>query len=440
MTVSPEQLAELLPDYLPRQRWYAGEAVPEKVEIIGFECLREGLPSLLWVLAQVPGDGASYQLLVGIRPLVETEDFLEGKGRTFLGDIETDDGVVLAYDALVDPELAPAVLGVVAPDVEVTTMRPLAVEQSNTSVVFDDSIILKVFRRVHDEPNPDVEVVDALAAVGYEHTPKPVGTWRRDGRDLAVAREFLGGGADGWHLALTSLRDLYDRRCPPEECGGDFAPEAARLGETTGALHVKLAEAFGSSGGQPSAWADALHAGLVDIASSPAGAGDVKGVDERYDALRSVRDPGASIRIHGDLHLGQVLRTDTGWYVLDFEGEPRVPVAERRKPSSPLRDVAGMVRSFHYASAAALLERQEGVDDELRRLADLWVERNRRSYLKGYLRTPGIEALLPAGEAERNVVLDAFELGKAVYEVGYEREHRPDWEHIPRSAIERLLV
>jgi maltokinase len=433
VTVTADQVAALLPDYLPRQRWYAGAEVPEAVDVVGFECLRGGSPSLLWVLAQVAGDAAAYQLLVGLRPLIETEDFLEGKGRTFLGDIETDDGVVLAYDALVDPELAPAVLAVVAPDVEVKTMRPLAVEQSNTSVVFDDAIILKVFRRVHDDPNPDVEVVDALAAAGYEHTPKPVGTWRRDGRDLAVAREFLGGGADGWQLALTSLRDLYDRRCPPEECGGDFAPEAARLGETTGALHVKLAEAFGSSGGQPAAWADALHAGLVD-------APDVRGVDARYDALRAVRDPGAAIRIHGDLHLGQVLRTDTGWYVLDFEGEPRVPVAERRKPSSPLRDVAGMLRSFHYASAAALLERQEGVDDELRRLADLWVERNRRSFLNGYLRAPGVEALLPTGEAERNVVLDAFELGKAVYEVGYEREHRPDWEHIPRSAIERLLV
>jgi len=433
VSVDVSQVAALLPDYLPRQRWYGGEEVPNAVEVLDHQLLRAESPCLLWLLAAVPGDDAAYQLFVGLRPLADTETFLEGKGRSFLGDLDTDEGPVLAYDALVDPDLAPSVLATVAPDLEVGTMRPLAVEQSNTSVVFDDAVILKVFRRVHDEPNPDVEVVDALATAGYAHTPKPLGTWRRDGRDLAVAREFLAGGSDGWQLALTSLRDLYDRRCPPEECGGDFAPEAARLGEATAELHVALAEAFGTSAGTPARWADALHAGLVD-------APDIDGADARYEALRPLTDPGVAIRIHGDLHLGQVLRTDAGWFVLDFEGEPRVPIHERRQPSSPLRDVAGMLRSFHYAAEVALIERHEEPDDELRRFADAWVQRNRDAYVTGYARTVGVDALLPQGEAARTVVLDAFELGKAVYEVGYEREHRPDWEHIPRSAIERLLV
>jgi maltokinase len=433
MTVSVEQLAELLPDYLARQRWFAGEKVPDSVEVVDSDLLQTESPCLVWLLARVPGDEASYQLFVGLRPLTDTEDFLEGKGRGFLGDIETDDGPVLAYDALVDPALAPHVLRIVAPDVEVSTMRPIAVEQSNTSVVFDDAVILKVFRRVHDDPNPDVEIVDALTTAGYVHTARSLGTWQRDGRDLAVAREFLAGGADGWHLALTSLRDLYESRAAPEDCGGDFAPEATRLGEATAELHVAMADAFGRSAGTPGAWADSLHAGLVD-------APDVTGVDQRYDALRDLVDAGAAIRVHGDLHLGQVLRTDTGWYVLDFEGEPRIPISERRKPSSPLRDVAGMLRSFHYAAEVALLERHEQPDDELRMLADAWVHRNRNAYLAGYFATEGVDALLPAGEAERNVVLDAFELGKAVYEVGYEREHRPDWERIPRSAIERLVA
>lgn len=428
-----EQVAGLVPDYLPRQRWFAGESVPDRVEIVDFELLHTELPGLAWLLVRVPGDDASYQLLVGLRPLEENEHFLEGKGRGFLGDVESAEGPLLAYDALVDPELAPAILHVVAPDLSATSMRPLAVEQSNTSVVFDEVGIMKVFRRVHDGPNPDVEIVDALAAAGYPHTPRPLGTWRRGGRDLAVVREFLGGGADGWQLALTSLRDLYDRRCEPGEAGGDFAPESERLGAMTGELHAALAAAFGAEPGAPARWADSLHAGLVD-------APDVRGADARYEALRSLVDAGRAIRIHGDLHLGQVLRTDTGWFVLDFEGEPRIPVAERRLPSSPLRDVAGMLRSFHYAAEVALLERHEPADDELRRLADLWVERNRDAYLGGYLGTEGVEELLPSGEGDRNVVLDAFELGKAVYEVGYEREHRPDWEYIPRSAIERLVV
>jgi maltokinase len=434
MNVDPTALAALLPDFLPRQRWYAGDAIPERVDVVDFDLLRPGTPAVAWLLGRVPGDDAAYQLLVGLRPLADTENFLEGKGRGFLGDVDTDEGPMLAYDALVDPELAPSVLAVVAPDIDVRVMRPLNVEQSNTSVVFDDAVIMKVFRRVHDEPNPDVEVVDALTAVGYAHTARSLGTWRRDGRDLAVAREFLGGGADGWHLALTSLRDLYDLRCEPAECGGDFAPESTRLGEATAELHLAMAEAFGTESPKPSAWADDLHAArLLD-------APDVTDADALYDRLRGLDDPGAAIRIHGDLHLGQVLRTDAGWFVLDFEGEPRVPVTERRKPSSPLRDVAGMVRSLHYAAQAALMERRDQPDDDLGRLADLWVERNRDAYVGGYLGTPGIDDLLPSGEASRNVVLGAFELGKAVYEVGYEREHRPTWEHIPRSAIERLLA
>nr|MDQ3293528.1 hypothetical protein [Actinomycetota bacterium] len=180
-----EQLTHLLPDYLARQRWYQGDA-PAEVEIVAGEVLREGVPGLVWVLARVPGDAAAYQVLVGLRPLSETENFLEGKGRGFLGDIESDDGPMLAYDALVDPLLAAAFLGVVAPDEHVETIRPMTVEQSNTSVVYDDRLILKLFRRVEDTSNPDAEVVDALAAAGYDGVPTPVATWRRDGRDLAV--------------------------------------------------------------------------------------------------------------------------------------------------------------------------------------------------------------------------------------------------------------
>ena len=310
-------------------------------------------------------------------------------------------------------------------------MRPMAVEQTNTSVVFDDRIILKVFRRVHDDPNPDVEVVEALAAVGYEHTPRPIATWRRDGRDLAVAREFLAGGADGWHLALTSLRDLYDRRLPPAECGGDFAFEAARLGRATAELHVALADAFGTGPGEPDEWAEVLAAGTDPV--------DTELTKEVRNRLALAKDPGAQIRVHGDLHLGQVLRTDTGWYILDFEGEPRIPVAERRRPASPLRDVAGMLRSFQYASRAALRERHESFDDELRELAQAWEDRNAGTYLSAYLGVAAVDALLPADEPSLLAVLGAHELAKAVYEVGYERAHRPDWEAIPAEAVERLL-
>jgi maltokinase len=304
-------------------------------------------------------------------------------------------------------------------------------------VIVGEQAVLKVFRRVHDGPNPDAEVVDALAAVGFEAIPRPLGTWRRSGRDLAVARSFLPGSADGWSLALTSLRDLYDRRLPPEECGGDFGPDAGRLGGLVAQLHVALASAFGTTPGDPKAWAAFLGDGLAELDDDSELVEDARA---RYERLAAVDDPGCALRVHGDLHLGQLLRNDEGWYVLDFEGEPRIALADRRVPSSPLRDVAGMLRSFHYASQAALLERHEPPDDELQALAGAWEDRAANSFLAGYLNEPGIEALLPDDDRDLHVVLGAFELGKAVYEVGYERAHRPDWLSIPTTAVERLLA
>ena len=435
MTIA-DQLTTLLPDFLVRQRWFAGDEAPASVELIDQELLAEGSPGLLWVLAQVKGDDAAYQVPVGLRPLDQMEEWLQGKGRSLIGDVDDGERVFLAYDALIDPELVPVLVEQVAPGaVSDTTVRALAVEQSNTSVIVGEQAVLKVFRRVHDGPNPDAEVVDALAAVGYEATPRPLGVWRRGGRDLAVARSFLSGSADGWHLALTSLRDLYDRRLPPEECGGDFGPDASRLGGLVAQLHQAMAQAFGSARGDAAAWAAALAAGLDDLED-----GELRELARRrYERLAEAGDPGPAIRVHGDLHLGQLLRNDDGWYILDFEGEPRVPLAERRATSSPLRDVAGMLRSFHYATEAALLERHEAADDELHALAGAWEDRNANSFLAGYLNEPGIDALLPADDGDLHAVLGAFELGKAVYEVGYERAHRPDWLPIPERAVARLL-
>jgi maltokinase len=146
---------------------------------------------------------------------------------------------------------------------------------------------------------------------------------------------------------------------------------------------------------------------------------------------------GVAIRVHGDYHLGQVLRTDAGWYVLDFEGEPARPLEERRRPSSPLKDVAGMLRSFHYASAVARTERDsESLDD----LAAAWEERNRSAFMRGYLQAAEPGGILPPDPECVATVLAAFELEKAVYELGYERAYRPDWEHIPIGALRRLTA
>jgi maltokinase len=250
-----------------------------------------------------------------------------------------------------------------------------------------------------------------------------------------VANELLLSSTDGWQLAVTSLRDLYDRRCPPEEAPGDFGFEAERLGTVTAQLHVAMAEAFGTVAADVDGWIADMEAQL-DRVDLPA---DVGSAARRvYNAVRTA-EPGPSIRIHGDYHLGQTLRTDLGWYVLDFEGEPARPVEERRRPSSPLRDVAGMVRSFHYAAQATLREVGGTDDAELRDLADAWERHVGERFLAGYDGYGAIERVLPPAES-RYVLQRAFELDKAVYEVGYEAGHRPDWIDIPLSAVRRLLA
>ncbi|MGH9244102.1 MAG: maltokinase N-terminal cap-like domain-containing protein [Acidimicrobiales bacterium] len=441
--IEPDDVARLLPDFLPRQRWYGGgEREILRIEMPGFDVLRGSLgdwPMMVWTLAEVAfadGGTARFQVPVGLRPLQATERFLEGKGRQMLGDLDTEAGPVLVYDALVDPDLSLEFFHIVAPGEEVERVRPLVLEQSNTSIVFDERLIMKVFRRVHVGPNPDVEVTEALARVGFEHTAAPVGIWRWDGCDLAVVRQFLAPGTDGWQLALTSLRDMYDLRLHPAECGGDFAPESERLGSITASMHVALAEAFGVEPGNPRRWAQTMRDHLIDVPNEPFDAASVVAV---YDKLAQLDDAGAAIRIHGDYHLGQTMRTDEGWYVLDFEGEPILPLDIRRQPSSALRDVAGMLRSFHYATQVGLLERGGEADEELADLAQVWEERVAQAFLEGYDSVEGVDHLLPGSAGARQQVLDAFVVAKAVYEIGYEISHRPDWAQIPLAGLTRQL-
>jgi len=438
--IETHHLERLLLDHLPKQRWFAGgEAAPTSIEIRSATQLSEGWPCALHVIAEVPaGDGRQgdrYQLVIGLRPPDEVEVFLEGKGEAHMGDVDTSQGPAHAYDAVYDPELALDLLRRVAPDFSAERARVLQVEQSNTSIVFDERHIMKLFRRLSAGGNPDVEVTTALSAVGFEGVAGPQAVWQRDGDDLAVVNEFLAGGSEGFTLALTSLRDLYDRRLPPEECGGDFAPEARRIGIVTAKMHLALAEALGAGDADPRSWSDDMLSQLERLGDV---AVDRAAVQARYERLAAVTDAGRAIRIHGDLHLGQVMRTDLGWFVLDFEGEPDRPVEERRRPSSPLRDVAGMLRSFHYATEVALRDRGEEVTEELAGLARAWEDRNGFAFSEGYRAVSGIDDLLPSEEG-CDLVQSAFELDKAVYEVAYEQAHRPDWVDIPRTAVDRLL-
>ncbi len=443
-----EKLAPLLGDFLPRQRWYAGHEPPASLVATTIDH-RDDDPALVWYLletADAAGVPATYQVVLGGRPVGSESDFLQGKQRVTVGEV---DGL-LWYDALVDPELALTVLERVAPDESAQVARPLVVEQSNTSVVYDERLILKLFRRVHPEPNPDVEITEVLGERGFPHVVPQLAELRYEGADLAVVRQYMLGATDAWSLAHTSLRDLLGTRVPPEEAGADFGPEAHTLGEVTGRLHLALAEAFGIGPGDPEAWLDGFRAQLERLPRGEVEVGgevvdgadlvDVVAVGAVLGELLEVADAGPSLRIHGDLHLGQLLLADAGWFVLDFEGEPVRPVRERLAAGSPLRDVAGMVRSFHYAAHAGLVERGRDVDDELVALTEAWEMRAVAAFWQGYQGVPGIDAVLPASAEDRARVLRAFELDKAVYEITYELAHRPDWVVIPAAAVRRALA
>ncbi|HEX4540829.1 MAG TPA: hypothetical protein VH112_11345 [Acidimicrobiales bacterium] len=432
-----EVLAGYLGPFLERQRWFArSEHEVGSPQIVEAEVIRPGRPRLTDLV--VEAGGATYHVLVGVREEQEALGILRGQEHAILGPLEDDDGHALAYAALADPELALQLLEIVsAGNQQATRVRPVGAEQSNTSLVYDDRLIMKVFRRLQAGPNPDVEVTLALDDVGFNHVAAPVAVWRRDPWDLALVQEFLAGGSEGWALALTSLRDLYasDPPIAPEAAGGDFGDEARRLGEMTAKLHLALAEAFGRHPADPADWARSIQQQLDAVPASE-GMAD-RAVGSILDDLRGVRDPGVAIRVHGDYHLGQVMRGEVGWYVLDFEGEPARPLEERRQLRSPLRDVAGMLRSLQYATAVAAEERGPAGQADVGELAAAWERRNRRAFLDGYGSVGHLSEMVPSGP-DFEVVLAAFELEKAAYELCYELAYRPAWAHIPREALARL--
>ena len=468
--ISPTALAPQLAEYLPRQRWFgAKDRTIDFVRIRSTDVLSPAgeWPALLRVDAEVHLEGdddARYQVLLGLRPTGFDVDFLSGHETAVLGEFDTAQGTALVYDALLDSELSLLLLKVVAPDRVAERVRPLGAEQSNTSLVYDDSMILKVFRRLTVGLNPEVEVIETLAKVGFTAVPEPLGAWRQDDSDLAFLQRFLAGATDGWHMALTSLRELFAEynmgtkpppteaigvgaaavpleATDPAEARGDFAAEAERIGEVTAEMHLAMARGFGCAKVKGADWADAMEEQVERVLG--AGDGALRDGARRIIArLREIPDPGPAIRVHGDYHLAQVLRTDTGWFVLDFEGEPARPLEERTRPSSPLKDVAGMLRSLSYAPAVALSYQE----DDMTAAGRAWEQRNRECFLAGYLRKAQHdpdstqEPILPTDPAIRSAVLSAFELDKALYEVAYERANRPDWARIPLDAVRRLTA
>lgn len=430
-------LADTLAGWLPGQRWYSGTgSAIRDLTITADTTLLAGEPELRHLIITVRSDSATavYQVLAGFRGQLPGE-----LRRAVMG---PDDSGRTAYDALYDPALTRVLLRAMAeqrnagpvrfvsePGAGVDpalTSRVLSGEQSNTSLVFGDSAILKVLRRLYPGQHPDLEVNRALAKCGSTHVAEPLG-WIETVTDdepvlLGILSRFLPGARDGWQLALASV-----------DAGSDFSAQARALGEATAEVHADLATAFGTAelGPQGSAELAGQMTGRLDAALDEVPQLDAYGGAIRacFAELAQQRTPLRVQRVHGDYHLGQVLETASNWVILDFEGEPAVPLAQRQAHGVPMRDVAGMLRSFDYAARHRLLDQPD--PGKLAGDADEWVERCQAAFCDGYTAAGGWDP------AESAALLRALMLDKAVYEVVYEARYRPSWLSIPLGAIAR---
>jgi maltokinase len=424
-------------DFVTSQRWFGSKTRDvAHAEIVDRVTLRESEPKLELRIVSIgfdTGTHETYQLLVddGLDALSDPRQVRElvhmMRAHTQL---PANEGVVT---------FAPADGGT-AVGRELREARPVGAEQSNTSIVFDEELILKVFRRLEAGINPELELLRFLTERGFESIARLVGWYEYTGRPmdatLGILQEYVAGGRDGWDLALETMDDGADAFIESlHELGADVGRMHSVLGSDPGDRNfcpeVPSSEALGLL---TAAIDDEIERIFLELPAENRDLDPIRGrgeeVRDRLRLLTHVGTAGKVIRHHGDFHLGQTLATDDGWVILDFEGEPARSLPERRRKRSPLRDVAGMLRSFAYAaSATALLRGVEAPAD--------WERRARDEFLGGYTTTIDVN-LVPSGPA-MDKLLSVFELEKAVYELRYELNNRPDWVRIPVAGIVRML-
>ncbi|MBC7519214.1 MAG: phosphotransferase [Microbacteriaceae bacterium] len=457
---------KFLSTWITSQRWYAGKGRAPRWNRIGGFTLPDpsGAANIrVELLLDTAKDPVLYQV-----PLTERVVPLPDAGVALIATLETPEGLRYLYDGPRDPAGAAALLRLLlderailpsdgspgfaarghrvptTPALRIVSSRVLAGEQSNTSIIYEletpdgvpaAPIIFKVFRSIHHGENPDVVLPGALAAAGSTAVPTPIGhtigQWPDSGQGsgfahghLAFAQEFLPGVEDAWRVAVRAA-----------EAGIDFAQQAKSLGIATAEVHRTLASVLPT---HPASSHDIAAVMASMRARFEQACAQVPAVARHRDAIQSVHsraETGAwppMQRVHGDYHLGQVLAVPgRGWVILDFEGEPLRPMIERTGEDSPLRDVAGMLRSLDYVAGAVT----RGTPDAAAAvIAREWVRAARNALLEGY-------------RAHANYHLDdfwplltAFEIDKAVYEAIYEARNRPDWLEIPVAAIDRLVA
>jgi maltose alpha-D-glucosyltransferase/alpha-amylase len=482
-----EACVEALPDWLEKRRWFADKG--RGISGIAIEDAlveRVGLDWLALAVARVAfsdGGAARYLLPLTLTESPEAADVITEAVSGALSGVIVDAtekrwfGVWLLDQFAGVTELArgawifAAHAGAGAEIAAARNSPPTVVraEQSNTSLRFGDILIVKLFRRLQPGLNPDEEVLRALAGVRFERVPRYVGSicWRSPAEAtyaVALAQEFVANTGDGWTWILQRLAGVASGDFDP--VSDQFAAERL-LGERTGELHAALGAVpdpeFVPEMTDHAAIDEAAQRTLAAIEETilllqerrrdlpdhlrkrlPDAIGGLRALAERADGYRDELTT-LRIRVHGDYHLGQTLRTpDDDWVIIDFEGEPARSLAERRRRSSALKDVAGMLRSFAYARGVAerAAEVSSAAAREVRGRLDAWESGARHAFLEGYRHALGSAAnrFVPDDSEAFARALAAWELDKALYEVAYEARNRPDWLELPLRSLLPDLV
>ncbi|MEO5753299.1 MAG: maltose alpha-D-glucosyltransferase [Chthoniobacterales bacterium] len=500
---------EILPDYLRTCRWFGAKARSiREMRIIEQIPVAENAGQL-WLVQVDYTDGAPeiYALPVQIEANAAADSLARSTPQAVIARVGRKG---FLYDALWDPEFRENIFRLMAggsvlkgrngelagvgshllaaePNDQVPVSQVLNAEQSNSSVLFENRFFLKLYRKLEDGMNPDVELTRFLTEEQkFAHVPTFVGAieYRRSRSEptvVALLQTAAPNEGDAWALTLDAVGRYFERvlamkgelqtvgAAPgpllDELLGGIYPEKAKLIGQRTGEMHLALAaetidkrfapEPFNAMA-QRSVYQSMraslrkafalLQKKLLDLPEAfRAEAAQVLTAEQQILTAEQEtleRHATASkIRIHGDFHLGQALYTGKDFVILDFEGEPARPLSERKLKRSALRDVAGMMRSFQYAAYSALWQPAMRTEDVpfLERWADLWYRQVSTIFLESYLATTTGASFLPKTESDLSPLLEAYLLDKAVYEVGYELNHRPDWVVIPVRGIKHIL-
>ncbi len=522
-----KSLPPILPDFLAQRRWFGSKArVIQSIEISDVVLLLSTPQVYLFLIHIEYATGLGEMYALPMRLALDEKQSLDGESAPSLRiNSESGSGKMVLYDALSNQPFLTFLLGAISrghrfPGVrgEVRAVSgaalrsiwepsqdPLApslmkAEQSNSSVVYANRLVLKLFRRLEEGLNPDLEISSFLTErTEFRNVPMLAGHLEYVSNEgqritLGILQVYIPNHGDAWQYTLKALAPYYEQaqsaagirleklphapilaladwELPPEaeQRIGSYLESARLLGVRTAQLHIALSTTRDQAAFAPEPFTGANQRELVKSALDLIArtfqslrqqserlsqgvreeASRVVKLEEelcqRVHLLEGSKISAMRTRIHGDYHLGQVLFTGDDFVIIDFEGEPARPLSERRSKNSPLQDVAGMLRSFHYAAYAPLLGEIRGgeVTQERLNALDVWAQYWQTwvsaTFLKTYLRTSGSASFLPQSREELAVLLDTYVITKAVYELGYELNNRPSWLRIPLQSVSKLL-